>query len=97
MPKSHVGRLGGLASAEQSKTKAIAHSLSEWVAVDASDQDRAYGVIRDLYEKRGRVVHVARGMAPHDYLQSISLARAAFITVLELDALPPGRAHDLIH
>lgn len=84
-------------SAEQSKTKAIARSLSEWVAVDAPDQDRAYGVIRDLHEKRGRVVHVARSMAPQDYLQSISLARAAFITVLELDALPPGRAHDLIH
>lgn len=80
--------LGG----EQNKTKAICESLSAFVASDAADRDRAYNVIRDLYQKRGRVVHVGKKLENQDFLQSAALARAAFSNVLNWDKLPPLRS-----
>lgn len=75
-------------SAERNKTKAICSALSEFVAVSPQDRDHACNVIRDLYEKRGRIVHVGRKIAPQDFGQSFALARAAFMNVLNRDKLP---------
>jgi len=83
--------LGG----EQSKTKAICSSLSEYVALDAQDRDRAYNVIRELYEKRGRIVHAGREIAAKDFAQSFALARTTFLNVLDRAELPRTRTRVL--
>lgn len=77
------------------KTKAICGALSAHVAVDAQDRDRAYNVIRELYEKRGRVVHSGRSVEHQDYAQSFALARAAFVKVLDDAKLPASPAQTL--
>jgi hypothetical protein len=82
-------------SGEQHKTKAICSALSAHVASDAQDRDRAYNVIRDLYEKRGRIVHAGREIEAQDFGQSFALARAAFLNVLGRAALPPARSATL--
>jgi len=81
-------------SGAQHKTKAICSALSAHVAVDERDRDRAYNVIRELYEKRGRVVHSGWSVQSYDYAQSFALARAAFVKVLDDAQLPksPKRA-----
>jgi hypothetical protein len=43
------------------------------VAHDAQDRDRAYNVIRELYEKRGRIVHAGRKIEEQDFRQSLRL------------------------
>jgi Apea-like HEPN len=48
------------ASGEQNKTRAISELASDWIGYDRPDRDRAYNVIRELYHKRGRVVHMGR-------------------------------------
>lgn len=78
-------------SGEQQKTKAICSALSEHVALDEADRDRAYNVIRELYEKRGRVVHAGRVIDEHDFVQSFALARAAFRNVLGRNQIPRER------
>ena len=78
-------------SGAQHKTKAICSSLSAYVAADEPDRDRAYNVIRELYEKRGRVVHSGRTVEKQDYAQSFALARAAFVKVLDTEQLPPSQ------
>ena len=82
-------------SAEQHKTKAICSALSEHVAHDAQDRARAYNVIRELYEKRGRIVHAGREIEARDFGQSFALARAAFMNVLGRAELPRGRSRIL--
>jgi hypothetical protein len=77
-------------SGERHKTKAICSVLSELVAHDAQDRDRAYNVIRELYEKRGRIVHAGREIEAHDFAQSFALVRAAFINVLRRGEFPRG-------
>jgi cell division protein ZapA (FtsZ GTPase activity inhibitor) len=79
-------------SSAQHKTKAIAQALSEFVGVSPSDRDRAYNVVRDLYEKRGRIVHVARKIEPQDFMQSVALARTAFQGVLINGELPRSKS-----
>jgi hypothetical protein len=78
-------------SGEQHKTKAICSALAEDVGADAQDRDRAYNVIRDLYEKRGRIVHSGRKIDGKDFGQSYALARAAFMNVLGRKELPRAR------
>lgn len=82
-------------SGEQNKTKAICSALSEFVASSPSDRDQAYNMIRDLYEKCGRIVHVGRKIDATDFGQSFALARAAFMNVLNLDKLPPAASSEL--
>ncbi len=82
-------------SGEQHKAKAICSSLSEHVAHDAQDRDRAYNVIRELYEKRGRIVHAGREIEAQDFGQSFALARAAFMNVLGRAELPRSRSRTL--
>lgn len=79
-------------SAEREKTKAICHALSDYVGRDETDRERAYLVIRDLYYKRGKVVHSGRRVPLNDVVQGILLARAAFERVLIDGRLPPPRA-----
>jgi hypothetical protein len=76
--------LGGV----QHKTKAICSALAEYVAHDARDRDRAYGVIRDLYGKRGSIVHAGRKIDQQDFVQSYSIVRAMFRNVLGRQTLP---------
>jgi len=76
--------LGG----EQHKTKAICSALADYIAHDARDRDRAYGVIRDLYEKRGSIVHAGRKIDPQDFMQTYSIVRAVFRNVLGRKTLP---------
>lgn len=78
-------------AAEQEKKKAICRALSDYVAGDQSDRDRAYQVIQDLYYKRGRTVHAGRSMAAQDVIQSFRLASVAFQRVLSEARLPPSR------
>jgi hypothetical protein len=79
--------LGG----EQHKTKAICSALAGYVAEDARDRDRAYSVIRDLYGKRGSIVHAGRKIDQEDFMQSYSIVRAMFRSVLGRQTLPIAR------
>jgi hypothetical protein len=78
-------------SAEQNKTRAISETTSKWIAVDEPDKDRADSVIRDLYQKRGRVVHVGKQIERNDFAQSLMIARAAFGNAVGRGKLPPSR------
>jgi len=82
-------------SGEQQKTKAICSALAEHVAHGKPDRDRAYNIIRELYEKRGGVVHSGRRIERNDFGQSHSLARAAFVNVLGRKELPKLRTRSL--
>jgi hypothetical protein len=73
---------------EQHKTKAICSALADYVAHDARDRDHAFGVIRDLYAKRGSVVHAGRKIDQQDFMQSYSIIRAMFRNVLGRQTLP---------
>ena len=78
------------ASAEQNKTRAICASVSAWIGHDKADRDRAYNTVRDLYMKRGRIVHVGREIEVNDFL-NLMICRAIFGNVLGRDSLPPPR------
>jgi len=54
----------------QHKAKAIAQALSGFVSSSRSERDRSYNIIRDLYQKRGSVVHVA-GKLGHVLIKGI--------------------------
>ena len=75
-------------SGAQHKTKMISTALADYVGRDAPDRDQAYGVIRDLYERRGRAVHAGRKIAEDDFIQSFALVRAMFTHVLAQRAIP---------
>ncbi len=77
---------------EREKTKEICGALSDYVAVDRPDRDRAYQVIQSLYYKRGQTVHAGRGLAPEDVMQSYRLASTAFQRVLIDGSLPLSRS-----
>jgi hypothetical protein len=79
------------ASGEQNKTRAISELASEWIGHNRADRDRAYNVIRELYQKRGRVVHVGRQMETADFIQSLQICKAVFGNVLTHEKLPPPR------
>lgn len=74
---------------EREKTKPICRALSEYVAADQPDRDRAYQVIQKLYFERGRTIHAGRRMAQQDVLQSFHLAKIAFQRTLIEGKLPP--------
>lgn len=76
--------LGG----EQHKTKAICSALAKYVAHDARDRDRAYNVIRELYGKRGSIVHAGQKIDHEDFARSYSIVRAIFRNVLGRKTLP---------
>ena len=78
-------------ASERDKTKAICRALSEYVAVDQRDRDRAYQVIQNLYYMRGQTVHAGRRMAAQDVMQILRLASIAFQRVLIDGGLPPRR------
>ena len=82
-------------SGEPHKTKAICSALSAHVAADEQDRDRAYNVICEMYEARGRVVHSGRSIAKQHYAQSFALARAAFVKILDEGELPETRRRTL--
>jgi hypothetical protein len=79
------------ASGEQNKTRAISELASEWIGYDRADRDRAYNVIRELYHKRGRVVHAGRQIETADLIQSLQICKAVFANVLTREKLPPPR------
>lgn len=78
-------------SGERNKTRAISASLSDCIAIDKPDRDRAYNVIKDLYEKRGRVVHSGRTIEDGDFLQLVSIARVAFVNTIFRGEVPPHK------
>lgn len=77
---------------ERNKTRALSKALSEYITESRSDRDHAYQVIREQYEKRGRVVHVGRSLESKDFLQSYRFARVAFRRTLIDRSLPPAHA-----
>jgi len=79
------------ASGEQNKTRAISELASEWIGYDKADRDRAYNVIRELYHKRGRAVHVGREIETVDFIQSLQICKAVFGNVLSRERLPPPK------
>jgi hypothetical protein len=81
------------ASGEQDKTRAISALASEWIGYDRADRDRAYNVIRELYHKRGRVVHVGKQIETGDFTQSLQICKAVFRNILTRKKLPPPRLH----
>jgi hypothetical protein len=83
-------------TAEREKTKAICKALSDYVAEDRSDRDRAYQVVQDLYQKRGQTVHAGRSMMPQDVAQSFRLASVAFQRTL-IDGRLPLPRRDTVH
>jgi hypothetical protein len=82
-------------SSARHKTRAICSALAEQVAHDGPGRDRAYAVIKDLYEKRGRIIHSGRDIESQDFIQSFALVRAAFVNVLETGELPNSGADTL--
>ncbi len=74
----------------RNKSKAISEALSDYVGSSPSDRDRAYNTIRDLYRKRGRVVHVAGKVITQDFIQTAMLARYAFRKVIADGETPPA-------
>ncbi|WP_148219246.1 HEPN domain-containing protein [Azospirillum sp. B510] len=76
--------LGG----EREKTKALSRAVSGYVATDRSDRDRAYQVVRDLYAKRGKVVHAGAKLDVNDVIQSFQFGRVCFRRVLIEGVLP---------
>ena len=81
----------------QHKTKAIAQALSGYVGSSPADRDRAYNTIRDLYQKRGRIVHVAGKVDSHDFMQTYALARSAFMRAIIAGELPPAPKSQTLH
>lgn len=81
----------------QHKTRTIAKALSDYVSSSPTDRDRAYNTIRDLYQKRGRVVHVAGKVGSHDFKQTYALARYAFTKVITNGEPPPAPMKKTIH
>ena len=82
-------------SREQAKTKALCQALSEYIASDERDRDKAYNVIRQLYEKRGRIVHAGRKIDDQDFAQSFMFARVALNRILLDGRLPRSRSRIL--
>ncbi|GEM_PF-2998834 len=78
-------------ASEREKTRAICKALSDYVGADESDRDRAYGVIRDLYYRRGQTVHAGRNIEAQHVAQSFRFASVAFQRVLDEGMLPPPR------
>lgn len=78
--------LGG----EREKTKAICRALADYVGDGQSDRDRAYQVIRDMYGKRGSVVHYGGRVKPEDAIQSYQFAKVAFRRCIIDGRLPPA-------
>lgn len=83
-------------ASEREKTKALCKALSEYVARDRPDRDRAYQTIQDLYFKRGQVVHAGRNMEPQDFVQSFRLVSTAFQRAL-IDGRLPSSPRETIH
>lgn len=69
-------------SASRDKGREIADALSDFVAHSSADREDARRIIRDLYQKRGRIVHSGRQIDRPDFGQSLKLARAAFVNTL---------------
>lgn len=78
--------LGG----KREKTKAICRALSDYVANGTADRDRAYQVIRNLYAKRGGVVHAGARVTLQDAMQSWQFAKVAFRRCIADGKLPPS-------
>lgn len=76
--------LGG----DRNKTRAICSALADYAERDARDRDRTYGLIRDLYGKRGSIVHAGRKIDHQHFIQSYRIIREMFRTVLHEQALP---------
>ncbi|MGE3064009.1 MAG: hypothetical protein AB7K67_00335 [Hyphomicrobiaceae bacterium] len=77
----------GLSEA-QHKTKAISSALSAYIANSQSDRDKAFGVVREMYQKRSRIVHAGTKLADHDFLQSAQFAKVAFRRAIVEGKLP---------
>jgi hypothetical protein len=83
-------------SGVQHKTQAISKALSQYVGDGPADIDRAYNVIREVYRKRGQVVHAGRSIESKDYLQTYQLARCAFRRLM-IDGKLPASSCDAKH
>jgi hypothetical protein len=75
---------------EREKTKAVCRALADYVGDGKSDRDRAYQVIRDMYGKRGSVVHYGSRVKPREAIQSYQFAKVAFRRCIIEGALPPS-------
>jgi hypothetical protein len=83
-------------ASERAKTRAICKALSEYVAADQADRDRAYQVIQELYFQRGRTVHAGRSIAHEDILQLFRIVRVAFKRTL-IDGHVPVSPKAAVH
>jgi hypothetical protein len=75
-------------SNEREKKKAISRALSDYIAKDRSDRDRAYQVIEQLYYKRGQTVHAGHEIDHQDFIQVMQIAKVAFQKALITGKLP---------
>lgn len=84
-------------SSVQHKAKAISGSLSEYVSSSPSERDKTYNAIRGLYQKRGRVVHVAEKVNEDDFMRTYAIARYAFRKAISDGEPPPAFTKETLH
>jgi hypothetical protein len=66
----------------------VASALSKFLGTSPEDEEDVYDVIQEMYRSRSRVVHGARQLDPKAYMQSVALARTAFMGVVINSELP---------
>ena len=67
---------------ERQKTKALCGALSDYVAQDQSDRDRAYQVVQNLAKQRGKLLHAGRSVSWSDTAQVLQFSKEVFRRVV---------------
>ncbi len=65
-------------SASRDKGRVISAKLSGLIGKDPGEQEKVLPVIRDLYQKRGSIVHAGGKMAMRDFIQLFRFVSVAF-------------------
>lgn len=73
---------------QRDKTKALCQALSDYVTIDRSDRDKAYGVIQNLAKQRGRFIHAGHPIKNDDAAQILRFGQLALIIAIQREEVP---------